>query len=258
MIVKQNYKASSYQTEPKDFCKLVHILNGLWRMGIDNRHATGLCAVAFWVLYPQRGTCGKRNEWGGEILEKKQLKCVIYTRVSNSSDVGWRMLKPMPSVTSCSMRHTWVTWLALPGKVFFLDGEAFPGKKHSARGRKLSRMSNDIQDGKDVSMCCLLLSRFAKCGGCSELWYQVDWCRICWLRDGTTAPRMQESLMISGKRSAVRNHGSNIRTQTMAVRRETKGSWGQNGMADLQPYGYKLWIMRNLLRREDEAEVNLE
>ena len=55
---------------------------------LDNPPCTGLCAVAFGVLYPQRGTYGKRKEWREvEILKKKQLKCYLYTRVSTSMQV---------------------------------------------------------------------------------------------------------------------------------------------------------------------------
>ena len=47
----------------KDFCKLVHIPYRTmteWELG--QPPCTGLCAVAFGVLYPQRGTYGKGNE----------------------------------------------------------------------------------------------------------------------------------------------------------------------------------------------------
>ena len=46
----------------KDFCKLVHIPYDYDRVGIGQPPCTGLCAVAFGVLYPQRGTYGKRKE----------------------------------------------------------------------------------------------------------------------------------------------------------------------------------------------------
>ena len=46
----------------KDFCKLVHIpYRTMTEWELDNRHAPD-CAVAFGVLYPQRGTYGKGNE----------------------------------------------------------------------------------------------------------------------------------------------------------------------------------------------------
>ena len=52
-----------YRTEPERFLQArPYPLPDYDRVGIGQPPCTGLCAVAFGVLYPQRGTYGKRKE----------------------------------------------------------------------------------------------------------------------------------------------------------------------------------------------------